>query len=517
MIIHLNENTLNRLFLIEGITDTTYHYCCFETLYGMLKDGEIKLTMTSNRQDAYHKTKLFYLSTQRSKSLRFGYARNSHNKCRVELDGYQLKADGYEGMPLDYWGASMGKQSDIGLSASRIGAQYGEFFKPDSGEKRQKVMDLQAPCSNFEFEDRIFSDKPSLPLKYIRRVDCLVDNNRHPFEKAILELAENNGIRVFFYNNEKDFILQTENTINQEIMSLDGEFEKENEISEERKERSLIYPIAVLLSIIFYTKPHYNEEDYIKINEESKEILSRFGLEKFYESVVNLIPENIMWADTRCTAIEDTMRKLNTKSGTNCKLSNNVMLLGQYVLNLYGANSFSLLRAYLEKYNRGDKDEDNIIQDSVKCVMYSYWGSDSWDMVIGDRKFWEWFDKGQFYDEISRQLDNDEFNKQYGEAPVITHKSKTNESFKKYLQHIMHNDNLSLYDGSVILSKIYNNNKEKMEETFGRAVKPIILTKDNFFDYELMLNFSDRFDVEKKLFLNSKESWDYRQKRVSQS
>ena len=247
------------------------------------------------------------------------------------------------------------------------------------------------------------------------------------------------------------------------------------------------------------------------------DVLSKFGLEKFYKPVIDKIPEKRCWVEEACSTMSDRLRKLNTDPNTKTNFSDNVMLLGQYVLNSYGVNNFGALRTYFSNYWNNKKENDRVVQDSVKCVMYSYWGSDSWDMVIGDRKFWEWFDKGQFYDEISRQLDNDEFNKQYGEAPVITHKSKTNESFKKYLQHIMHNDNLSLYDGSVILSKIYNNNKEKMEETFGRAVKPIILTKDNFFDYELMLNFSDRFDVEEKLFLNSKESWDYRQKRVSQS
>ena len=517
MIIHLNENTLNRLFLIEGISDTTYHYCSIDSLYSILKDGDIKLTMSSNKADSYHKTKLFYLSTQRSKSLRFGYARNSHNKCRVELDGYQLKADGYEGMPLDYWGAFMGKQSDIGLNAPRVKTFFGNRFDTDNQKNREAVLNAQAGATNFEFEDRIFSETPSLPLKYIKRVDCLV-NKIAPVDKAILTLAKDNGVNVFFYNSERDFILQTENVINKEILMSDGEFEEEPErIRPEYKERSAIDIIATLCGMLFYTKPHFSSGDYTRIESETMDVLSKFGLEKFYKLVIDKIPEKIRWVEEACSTMSDRLRKLNTDSNTKTNFSDNVMLLGQYVLNSYGVNNFGALRTYFSNYWNNKKENDRVVQDSVKCVMYSYWGSDSWDMVIGDRKFWEWFDKGQFYDEISRQLDNDEFNKQYGEAPVITHKSKTNESFKKYLQHIMHNDNLSLYDGSVILSKIYNNNKEKMEETFGRAVKPIILTKDNFFDYELMLNFSDRFDVEEKLFLNSKESWDYRQKRVSQS
>ena len=87
----------------------------------------------------------------------------------------------------------------------------------------------------------------------------------------------------------------------------------------------------------------------------------------------------------------------------------------------------------------------------------------------------------------------------------------------------MYNDNLSLYDGSVILNKIYNGDWGKILEVFGRAVKPIEITKENFFEYERKFDGSEGFKVENMLFRNSEESWNWRdswnqrKQKVSQS
>lgn len=518
MIIHLNENSFNKLFLTEGISDTTYHYCSFDSLYNILKDGKIKLTMSSNNSDAYHKTNLFYLSTQRSKSVRFGYARNSRNECRIELDGYKLKADGYEGMPIDYWGGSMGKQSDIGLNSPRLNIQYGKDL---SNVDRESILKAQGETRNFEYEDRIFSSTPSLELKYVKRVDCLIQNIA-PIYKAILSFANRDGVSVFFYNNEKDFILQTENTLNQEIIMSDGKFEEEPEQEgrAEYKERHLIDIIATLCGMLYYFDA-FNDE---LLGNKTISVLKKFGLERFYEPVIKLLPKKKMWADGSCDSMSSDIRRLNTNRFLKSDLSDNVMLLAQYVLRVYGVNNFNALRMYFDKNKNGKKKEDNITQDSVKCVAYSYdWDGRSVYITLGNKKFWEWFDKDQFYNDISRQLDDDEWNQQYGETPVITHKSKSNESFKKYLQHLMYNDNLSLYDGSVILNKIYNGDWEKILEVFGKTVRPIEITKENFFDYERRFDSSEGYKVENMLFRNFEDSWNWRdswnqrKQKVSQS
>lgn len=505
--INIFESQLS--LLNEGMTDITFHYCSFESLYNILKDGDIKLTMSSNKSDSYHKTKLFYLSTQRSKSLKLGYANNSRNECRIELDGYKLKSDGYESMPVDYWGALMGKQSDIGLNSPRMKVQYGDRVF-DSQEDRETILKSQGKSSNFEFEDRIFSEKPYLSLKYVKRVDCMITNT-HPMFKAILQLANKSNVGVFFYNNEKDFILQTNNTINKEIEAISGNYEEEQKYTEERRQRSLVDKIATLCGMLYYFEPFGD-----KVDEKVMSTLKQFGLESFYESVIQVFPKKKMWADTLCHSIGNDVRKLNTDTFTKNKYSNSVMLLAQYVLNTYGVNNFESLALYYEKRKKDEINKnkpDNITEDSVKCIMVSYyydWNHD-YDVVLNKCSFWKWFDKNQFYDEITRQIDDDEWNQQYGEAPVIRHKSKNNESFKKYIQHLMYNDNLSLYDGSVILCKIYNNNWEKMGEAFGRIVKPLELNRDNYFEYEFKITLSDRIDVENKLFRNFSDMYDYRQ------
>ena len=308
--------------ITEGMTDVTYHYCSFDSLYNILKDGDIKLTMSSNAADSYHKTKMFYLSTQRSKSTKLGYARNSKNECRIELDGYQLKADGYEAMPVDYWGASMGKQSDIGLGSSRMKIQFGERT-PETQKDKEDILKSQGTSSNFEFEDRIFSDKPFMPLKYIKRIDCFTPNASSPsymtISKSILKLAEEKNVGVFFYSNEKDFILQTNNTINGSIMTSEGQYTEEEPVkSDEYKiKRYVIELVATLCGMLFFFDAFDDE-----LNNKTLVVLKKFGLDDFYDSVIEILPKKKMWADDLCYSMSNDIRKLNTDRFMKTKFSN---------------------------------------------------------------------------------------------------------------------------------------------------------------------------------------------------
>ena len=65
-----------------------------------------------------------------------------------------LKRAGFQGRPLDYWGASMGKQSDIGLNSSRVQAQFagGKDFHPETQEDKEAILKSQQTSSNFEFD-----------------------------------------------------------------------------------------------------------------------------------------------------------------------------------------------------------------------------------------------------------------------------------------------------------------------------------------------------------------------------
>lgn len=87
-------------------------------------------------------------------------------------------------------------------------------FQPKAQKDKEAILKSQQTSSNFEFEDRIFSNKPSIPLDYINRIDCMLpDGNIEPIEKSILQLAGSRGVSVSFYDNEKDFVLETNNSM----------------------------------------------------------------------------------------------------------------------------------------------------------------------------------------------------------------------------------------------------------------------------------------------------------------
>ena len=510
----------------EGISDVTYHFCSLPSLHSILESGKLALTMSSNMADAYHKTNLFYLSTQRSKSSRLGYAGNSsgHGRnpiARIELDGDMLKRAGFQGKPLDYWGASMGKQSDIGLNSSRLQAQFagGKDFHPETQEDKETILKSQQTSSNFEFEDRIFSNKPSMSLTYIKRIDCLVPGGKiTPIEKSILQLAENRGVLVSFYDNEKDFVRETTNTLNQQILNSEGEYE--NQRLGKPDEERLAYnakTVATLSAILLYYSYYNNmvngvpgEKTLTKLNN----ALSKFGLERYYNYCVKELPKIAMFLEENIgTSFEDSLRKANTNDLTKNSLSDNVMSYAQYVFNHYGVNSCRALRMYFKNHPYQSKKPKNIqLQEKVQCVEINYGGSSAMIYRADTSPFWgRWFDKDMFYQDISRQLEEDDWNEQngYGDDRSIHHKSKDSQSFLKYIQHLTHNDNLSLYDGAIILNKIFNYDQGKISTMFGFTIKPVEVDREYFKQNENRFSFEDGQSVKESLFGSDKAYLDW--------
>ena len=510
----------------EGISDVTYHFCSLPSLHSILESGKLALTMSSNMADAYHKTNLFYLSTQRSKSSRLGYAGNSsgHGRnpiARIELDGDMLKRAGFQGRPLDYWGASMGKQSDIGLNSSRVQAQFagGKDFHPETQEDKEAILKSQQTSSNFEFEDRIFSNKPSISLTYIKRIDCLVPGGKiTPIEKSILQLAENRGVLVSFYDNEKDFVRETTNTLNQQILNSEGEYE--NPRLGKPDEERLAYnakTVATLSAILLYYSYYNNmvngvpgEKTLTKLNN----ALSKFGLERYYNYCVEELPKIAMFLEENIgTSFEDSLRKANTNDLTKNSLSDNVMSYAQYVFNHYGVNSCRALRMYFKNHPYQSKKPKNIqLQEKVQCVEINYGGSSAMIYRADTSPFWgRWFDKDMFYQDISRQLEEDDWNEQngYGDDRSIYHKSKDSQSFLKYIQHLTHNDNLSLYDGAIILNKIFNYDQGKISTMFGFTIKPVEVDREYFKQNENRFSFDDGQSVKESLFGSDKAYLDW--------
>lgn len=495
----VHESKSNQPLLTEGITDKTYHYCSYHTLWNVLNDGQIKLTLSSNHADAYHKRKLFYLSTQRSKNNKLGYAGNGKREVRIELDGYALKASGYEGMPVDYWGGSMGKQSDIGLKASRLDLNNPESLSDDD---RRTITKSQGKSSNFEFEDRIFSSKPYIPTKFINRVDCLV-STLNPIQKEILVKAQEVGIQVYFYNNEKDFIMQTNNTINEQISQIEGEPEKGLQYSGQlQDERNAMLCTELCCLLLYYNyHNHYKTDSEVTYNE-LKEVLGKFDLGEYYEFASKNLDYRMHNFSYLIDNISNSIRKLNTDSITRTDKSNNIMELCQYVLNHYGCRSLIELKIYFGKHPwQRERPKEGQVVDYVKAVKFNYGGEDGYTLIkADDKRFWDYIDKDDFYYSLERLVSDDGWNRENGYDTKVTHKSKNDESFLKYIQHLTHNDNLSLYDGAVVLNKILG--KEDIEYQFGIMAVPCLVNKEEYVQEENAnhVRYSDQEDFRLALF-----------------
>lgn len=507
-----NESKESRL-LVEGITDVTYHYCSLPTLYNILSSGQLKLTMSAVKCDAYHKTKLFYLSTQRSKNNRLGYAKN--REVRIELDGYKLKSHGYQGRPLDYWGvSSMGKQTEIGIDAYK--KKYGNENDDYSDEQKRNITNSQARNTYFEFEDRIFSDKPSLSLEYVSRIDCLI-KKLEPVDRDILNMAQKLGLNIAFYNSEKDFILQTNNVINDEVSRIEGEYDDIwDKYDDSQKSRTYPELITKLCALLFYYKfyNNYNSNPQV-INDAISNVLNKFDLAEYTEYVTKELPYVMMWIKGDIDYLGTALRQLNTDSFTNAKKSENVMLMAQYVLNHYKVSSFVNLKKYFKNHPWKSERPLNVeIVEQIPCITINWEGEEP-RIYKGDRLFWNyefpWSDEQMFYSEIEQIIETNRWNKENGfdnnDYATIHHNSKDDTSFLKYIQHLMHNKKLTAFEGATVLSKILS--EEDMVKVFGYYVKPIMIDKDKMIEFENYINWDDKKAMIPALFGDEDNYYQY--------
>ena len=168
---------------------------------------------------------------------------------------------------------------------------------------------------------------------------------------------------------------------------------------------------------------------------------------------------------------------------------------------------------YFKNHPYQSKKPKNIqLQEKVQCVEINYGGSSAMIYRADTSPFWgRWFDKDMFYQDISRQLEEDDWNEQngYGDDRSIYHKSKDSQSFLKYIQHLTHNDNLSLYDGAIILNKIFNYDQGKISTMFGFTIKPVEVDREYFKQNENRFSFEDGQSVKESLFGSDKAYLDW--------
>jgi hypothetical protein len=170
------KNILN-----EGSSDTLYHFTSAQNLLNILNSDELSLTSTvgSKSDHNVNKNKFFYLSTTRSKSS--GYKRGD---TKIVLDGRKLKYNN-KIIPVDYWQSSKNRA--------------------DWDTDNAYIDSLKSS----EQEDRIISDKPVIPnaSSYILAIHIYI-NYVNETLKNIIELCESKNIKIYLYNNKKNWLNQ---------------------------------------------------------------------------------------------------------------------------------------------------------------------------------------------------------------------------------------------------------------------------------------------------------------------
>lgn len=163
--------------LQEGLSDVLYHVTTLNGAYNILTSGVFKMSIATDVKSEIQlqeKGKIFYLSTGRTKIN--DYSRQMGvNSAVFVLDGRRI-GQRYSGKAVDYW------------------------------------RDTPSSFRHRETEDRIFSNKNTMPVGYATEVHVYTTEfyisqyNRQLRDMYIL--AHKNGIKFYFYTDERDWLLQ---------------------------------------------------------------------------------------------------------------------------------------------------------------------------------------------------------------------------------------------------------------------------------------------------------------------
>lgn len=173
--------------LHEGLSNLVYHFTAYQNIIKILEEDRLVASSAmANVADggSQNRNKHFYVSFQRSRSAKIGYAGNTggSGSC-IEFDGQALNAK-YKGTAIDYWGR--GKDPHV------------------NGLGKSGVM------SSNELEDRLVVDTPIIPhiRRYIKSIHVTVWENgsKETYEK-LERYCKRLAIPIYFYATSDDFRL----------------------------------------------------------------------------------------------------------------------------------------------------------------------------------------------------------------------------------------------------------------------------------------------------------------------
>lgn len=265
--------------LLEGISDVVYHFTPLHNAYKILDDNRFRLSPSyANDAEESLSSKLYYLSTTRS---RLGHYHNSDIMgVLFKLDGRKLRSQN-KGSPIHYW----------------------------------NTVD-----NAHEFEDRVFSDKPTMEsIRYIDVIEVLYTEDSDVdhtgklalFVKFIYMFSKKNGIPCKVYKSSNG--LKTRN-------------------------RKLLYNHEELMNmgkgISIDRSPTFSDKrDYTKLQKPERELLYQF-LQVYYNDYDTLDSDgksmygDIMHSPDIVRILQGEI-KSNSNKNTKTKVGNYVERIGE--------------------------------------------------------------------------------------------------------------------------------------------------------------------------------------------
>ena len=254
---NLIKESLDKFLMKEALSSKVYHFTSIKSAFNILKTNEMfcQSSLATSADDYSDKYK-FYVSFTRVKSPKEGFGYNSYKRksfARIEFDGDKLN-NNFNGRPVDYWNNDsltnkrkymkdvtnqkaykyVPYDGNDNVDAKDMNGVYKYDFKYPKEDspmyasfdgkiyKKEQIIpdDIQHHVFN-EIEDRIQTNKPIIENinKYITRVDILIDRNSGSKDEIVYARNLSFSKFVFVYDNMKDFIMQSENTVNKEIQN----------------------------------------------------------------------------------------------------------------------------------------------------------------------------------------------------------------------------------------------------------------------------------------------------------
>lgn len=180
------KNTIN-----ESLTSIVYHFTTLRNCIKILANNEFKLNFSLiSRSEYFGNRRLFYMCVTRMMRGEVGFS--STSGVRIELDGDKLNQR-YNSQPISFF-----------------------YHKGEPSVKSRMLrrdFTVQQKHELNESEDRIYSDKPTIPnaKSYIKSIDIYMSISRHSYNPLLQLSKYANGVNIRIYESREDFDKRNDN------------------------------------------------------------------------------------------------------------------------------------------------------------------------------------------------------------------------------------------------------------------------------------------------------------------